>query len=115
MSDPRGEDPVQDLALIARQLCMDRGMEAKEAEDFAARVADEFVHWWGGHQPYINKRRKIQQRDHQIYRLHCSGWDHEAIARKFDLTPRQVDAIIASVRENYLQSVQRTLFEAADG
>lgn len=87
------------------------GIAADKAADIGWHVAEHIREHWKGQSPYIPKGQAydLSNRDIQIY-AEFNGSNHDALARKYNLTEMRIYQIIKAARAAHIRKTQGALF-----
>lgn len=98
---------VADLAAKFAELFKQHGIDdaMKLGWDAAILVNTELA----GQQAYFPRRHLVSQRDRQIYR-EFNGDNHSQLAKKYNMTDRQIYNIVARIRREDFERNQLGLF-----
>ncbi|HEU4601560.1 MAG TPA: Mor transcription activator family protein [Steroidobacteraceae bacterium] len=102
------------IAGIVGEALEKNGSSEQDAARIAYEAAETVRRTIGGHQIYLpkGKRYELSQRDLQIWN-DFNGRNIHMLARKHDLTVKQIYAIIAKVRLQQSKRVQPDFFDQA--
>ncbi len=107
LADNKYPEVVADLAAKFTELFQERGIDKAQelGWDAAILVNTELA----GQQAYFPRRHLVSQRDRQIYR-EFNGTNHAYLAKKHDMTERQIYNIVARIRQEEFERNQLGLF-----
>ncbi len=107
LAENKYPEVIVDLAAKFTELFEKNGIaESKKLGwDTAILVNTELA----GQQAYFPRRHLVSQRDRQIYREY-NGTNHAALAKKYDMTERQIYNIVARIRQEEFERNQLGLF-----
>lgn len=110
--EPRGLQVLLTIADANTTALIEAGIEAEQARKVGLQVADQVRNLHGGEQIYIPKgvALVLRERDWQIWE-ESTGRNHLVLAKKYDLTDRQIYNIIARCRIEHDRKHQLPLFE----
>ncbi len=104
-------EPLVDLvAKIEELLIEDHGVAANEAKKQAWAIVNLIAVDWAGQQIYIGRGVVVSERDRAVVRDLDSGLHPSALAKKYEMTERQIHNIRNRVRAEELAFRQLALF-----
>lgn len=107
---PGSDDILGDLACrVARLARRSLGVEETEARRLGQDLALEISREWGGTSPYIPVSTAVSDRNRRIFADYRDG-NYLELARKYNLSERQVRTIVARVRAAEIARSQADLF-----
>jgi Mor family transcriptional regulator len=109
--DARWPQLLADLVEVNAASLRQMGIQDELAERYARCMVTAQALYLGGRHMYLPRGRHLEQalRDDEIYRAHRRG-NTEALARRYDLTERQVQNIVKRQLELHRARVQLPLF-----
>jgi Mor family transcriptional regulator len=111
--DARWPQLIVDLIEVQTAALVHMGLPEEQAERYARAMVIAQSLYQGGRHLYLPRGKQLEQalRDDEIYRAHRRG-NTEALARRYDLTERQVQNIVKRQLELHRARVQMPLFAA---
>ena len=110
-AESRGQQMLLEIATVVTEQLIADGIAPERARKIALQSAERLRQHFGGERIYIptGLALLLTERDRQIWR-EFTGRNTLALAKKFKLTPRRIDAIIARVRQEEFESRQMRMF-----
>jgi Mor family transcriptional regulator len=116
-AEKRGVRALLDVAQVVTEALTEDGIEAVRAREIGLAAAEKLRFTYGGDQMYIPNGLSLQlgKRDLEIY-ADFDGSNHFVLAKKYELTVRQIYSIVDKVRrEDFGKRQLGLLFDAPDG
>lgn len=110
-ADARWPVVIVDMIDVQAAALKRLGVADEQAEGYARAMVTAQALYLGGRHIYLPRGKQLEQalRDDEIYRAHRRG-NTEALARRYDLTERQVQNIVKRQLELHRARVQMPLF-----
>ncbi len=109
--ETRGRQALLEIARVVTDTLTEAKIPAEQARELGLAAAEAVRSNYGGEQIYVPKGLALvlSSRDRQIWR-EFTGRNTLTLAKKYDLTERQVYSILSRVREEEFVARQRPLF-----
>lgn len=112
MIDDKYPELLSDVATHMDKLLVDNGLIPVDATRIARAAAEHIRSHWGGQLVYISKGHSwMVAKKYDVIWGEFDGKNHAALARKFDLSLKQVYKIIEAKRREAASKFQRPLFD----
>lgn len=102
MNQPHEKAPpiLSDLVEVLTEALIEERIPADQARQASLVAVDHMRETWGGDRFYMPKGLSLvlSKRDREIYRK-FNGANHFSLAKEFGLTVRQIQNIIAKIRD----------------
>lgn len=109
MTLPRTPEILTDLEAKLEELLTGSQIPAGQARELSRSIVRMIGTEWAGQQIYIGKGIVYEERDRDIYRS-FTGANHADLARRYNLTERQIYSIIEKERTAEMERRQPRLF-----